>query len=98
MHLHGIVQTATLEENPPESGNLEILLKVQGVGPGQPRTIVIPYTVLLRDDSLDPDVIRGRAFEAEVDQGPDRRWLVSRIGFASRLLRPEEGASRRRRS
>ena len=88
MHLHGIVQTATLEETPPGSGNLEIVLKVQGVGPGHPRSLVIPYALLLEDESLDPDAIQGRAFDAEVEQDPSRRWIISRIDFASRVLRP----------
>ncbi len=90
MYLHGIIQTATLREVPPESGNLEIVLRVQGVGPGQPRTLVIPYAILLEDESLDPDAIQGRAFEADVEQAPDRRWLVSRISFAARILRPPQ--------
>jgi hypothetical protein len=88
MHLHGIIQTANLQEIPPESGNLEILLKVQGVGPGQPRTLVIPYPLLLADENLDPDAMQGRAFDAEVDQDQSRRWLVFRIALASRILRP----------
>jgi hypothetical protein len=91
MHLHGIIQTATLEETPPESGNLEIVLKVQGVGPGHPRTLVIPYALLLDDEGLDPDAIQGRAFDAEVEQDPSRRWIISRIAFASRVLRAPEG-------
>jgi hypothetical protein len=91
MHLHGIIQTATLEEIPPESGNLEIVLKVQGVGPGHPRTLVIPNALLLNDESLDPDAIQGRAFDAEVEQDPSRRWIICRIAFASRVLRPPEG-------
>jgi hypothetical protein len=90
MHLHGIIQTATLEESPPDSGNLEIVLKVQGVGPGQPRKLTIPYALLLEDETLDPENIQGRAFDAEVDQDQGGRWLVSRITFASRILRPSE--------
>jgi hypothetical protein len=90
MLLHGIIQTATLAETPPESGNLEIILKVQGVGPRQPRTLVIPYTLLLADESLDADQLQGRAFEAEVDTDDSGRWLVARIAFASRVLRPPE--------
>jgi hypothetical protein len=43
MHLRGIVQAADLEENPPGSDRIELVLRVQGVGPGQPRRIVIPY-------------------------------------------------------
>jgi hypothetical protein len=90
MVLHGIVQTATLAETPPESGNLEIILKVQGVGPGQPRTLVIPYSLLLADPSLDPELMQGRAFEAEVEEDQSRHWVVARIAFASRVLRPPE--------
>jgi hypothetical protein len=90
MHLHGIIQTATLEETPSESGNLEIILKVQGVGPAQPRTLVIPFALLLDDASLDPEAIQGRAFDAEVEQDSARRWIISRIAFASRVLRPPE--------
>jgi hypothetical protein len=90
MFLHGIIQRATLEETPPESGNLEIALKVQGVAPGQPRTLVIPYSLLLADESLDADLIQGHAFEAEVEEDLLQRWVVSRIAFASRVLRPRE--------
>jgi hypothetical protein len=90
MFLHGIIQRATLEETPPESGNIEMILKVQGVGPGQPRTLVIPCALLLADESLDADLIQGRAFEAEVAEDPSRRWLVSSIAFAARVLRPPE--------
>ena len=90
MHLRGIIQSATLQEVPPESGNLEIVLKVQGVGPAQPRKITIPYALLLEDETIDPEAIQGHGFDAEVDQGQDGRWLVSRIQFASRVLRPPE--------
>jgi hypothetical protein len=87
MHLHGIVQTANLEEIPPASGNLEIHLRVQGVGPGQPRKVIIPYAILLRDETLDPESIQGHAFDAEVEQDPAARWIISEIRFASRVLR-----------
>jgi hypothetical protein len=90
MHLHGIVQSANLEEVPPESGNLEIILRVQGVGPGQPRKVIIPYALLLQDETLDPESIQGHAFEAEVDQDQGGRWVVSEIRFASRVLRMPE--------
>jgi hypothetical protein len=90
MHLHGIIRTAILDETPPDSGNLEIVLKVQGVGAGQPRTMVIPHVILIQDDSLDPDVLVGRAFEADVDQDEGGRWVVTRITFASKVLRPPE--------
>ncbi len=84
MHLRGIVQTAALEENPPGSETIELVLRLQGVGPGQPRKVVVPYAMLLQDDSLDPDEIAGRAFDADVEQDEPGRWVVSRIAFASR--------------
>jgi hypothetical protein len=87
MYLHGIIQSATLAEVPSESGNIEIALRVQGVGPGQPRSLVIPYALLIQEESLDPDTIQGRAFDADVEQEQGGRWVVSRIAFASRVLR-----------
>jgi hypothetical protein len=90
MYLHGIIQSATLTEVPPDSGNIEIVLRVQGVGPAQPRRLVIPYRLLLQDDSLDPDTIQGRAFDADVEREQGDRWVVSRIDFASRVLRAPE--------
>jgi hypothetical protein len=90
MLLHGIVQAATLAETPPESGNLEIIVKAQGVGPGQPRYLVIPHGLLLADHSLDPDLIWGRAFECEAEQDDLGRWVVVQIAFASRVLRPPD--------
>jgi hypothetical protein len=90
MLMHGIIQSATLEENPPDSGNIEIVLRVQGVGRGQPRTLVIPYRLLLADEALDADAMQGRAFEAEVEEEGQRRWVVDRIAFASRVLRPPD--------
>jgi hypothetical protein len=90
MYLHGIIQTATLTEVPPDSGNIEIVLRVQGVGPDQPRRLVIPYSLLLGDPNLDPDSMQGRAFDADVEQDSGGRWEVSRIEFASRVLRRPE--------
>lgn len=87
MQIRGIVQTAELEERPPGSGTIEMVLRVQGVGAGQPRRLVVPYALLLADESLDPDLITGRGFEAEVELEAER-WLVARINLAGRLLRP----------
>ncbi|HMB08018.1 MAG TPA: hypothetical protein VKP69_30355 [Isosphaeraceae bacterium] len=90
MHLRGIIQTATLEENPPGGEVIEMVLRVQGVGAGQPRRLIIPYTLLLQDESLEPEAIAGRGFEADVEQDDVARWVVVRIAFASRVLRPSE--------
>ncbi|SIO64813.1 hypothetical protein SAMN05444166_7425 [Singulisphaera sp. GP187] len=89
MQIRGIVQTATLEETPPGSGAIEMILRVQGVGAGQPRRLIIPYSLLLEDESLDPDLISGRGFEAEIEP-VEQRWVVARIAFASRVLRQPE--------
>ncbi len=91
MQLRGIIQTAELVEEPPGSDRVELVVLVQGVGPGQPRRLVLPYELLLSDESLDPDVIRGHAFEAEVEEQAPKRWLVRSIAVAERrVLRPEE--------
>lgn len=91
MHMHGIVQSATLHENPPGSELIELVLRVQGVGAGQPRTIVVPYEVLLREADLDPETIAGHAFQAEVLEDGPKRWVVREIAFGDgRVLRDDE--------
>ncbi len=91
MRIRGIVQSAGLEENPPGSDRIEMHIWGQGVGPDKPRHIVVPYELLLLDPSLDPDVIRGHGFQAEVYQAEDGRWTVQEIGFASgNVLRSPE--------
>ena len=67
MILHGFIMSADLAEEPPGSGRIELTLRVQGVGPGQPRRLVVPHEVLLADPSIDPDDVVGRGFEAEVE-------------------------------
>ena len=90
MRLRGVVRSAELQENPPGSDQIELALRLQGVGPGQPRLIVVPYTLLLQYESLDPDEVTGRGFEAEVGQDDQGRWMVAEIAFASKVLRPGE--------
>jgi hypothetical protein len=92
MRIQGIVRTATLEENPPGSDRIEMVLRVQGVGPSQPRTVVVPYELLLADPELDPDAVLGKRFEAEVDEAEPGRWVVSEVVFASgQFLRKPDG-------
>jgi hypothetical protein len=88
MHLHGIIQTAELEEYPPGSDRVEMILRVQGVGPGQPRRIVVPYEILLQDSEIEPELVAGHAFEAEVqeDTPGSNRWITSGISFAARRV------------
>ncbi|MDR3634574.1 MAG: hypothetical protein P4L84_12275 [Isosphaeraceae bacterium] len=87
MHLRGLIQSAVLEESPPESGNIEMMVRVQGVGPGQPRRLVLPYALLVQDEDLEPESVVGRAFDADVQQDDQQRWIVETIAFASRVLR-----------
>lgn len=91
MRIRGIVQSVVLEENPPGSDRIEMTLWAQGVGPVMPRSVVVPYELLLADPSLDPDQVQGHAFLAEIEQDDDGRWVVREIGFASgRVLRSDE--------
>src|SRR5262249_6329942 len=92
MRIRGIVRAAMLEENPPGSDRIELILHVQGVGPGQPRTLVVPYELLLADPELDPDIVQGKRFEAEADEADPGRWVVDAIAFATGhfLRRPED--------
>jgi hypothetical protein len=92
MRIHGIVRIATLEENPPGSDRIEMHIRVQGVRPDQPRLLVVPYELLLGDQTLEPDQVQGKGFDAEVSEDAPARWIVSEIAFATgRVLRaPEE--------
>jgi len=92
MQVRGIVRTATLEENPPGTDQIEMVLRVQGVRPGQPRVLVVPYELLLGDAALDPDQVLGKGFQAEAVEDASGRWVVVAIEVAGgRWLRaPEE--------
>jgi len=90
MLLHGFIMSAELAENPPGSERIELLLRIQGVGPGQPRRIIVPYAYLLADPSLDADDLTGRGFEAEVEPAGPSRWEVVRLGLAGRVLRSND--------
>ncbi len=91
MRIRGIVRNATFEENPPGSDQIEMVVRVQGVGPGQPRLFVVPFSVLLANPEIDPDDIQGKAFHAELVQDESGRWIVTEIDFGSgRVLRDPE--------
>jgi hypothetical protein len=82
--------SAELVEEPPESGRIEMHLRLQGVGAGQPRRIIVPYETLLSDATFDPDTVHGKAFQAEILEMEPGRWVVVAIGFGERrVLRPE---------
>jgi hypothetical protein len=88
MTLHGFIMSAELAED--SQGEIELTLRIQGVGPGQPRRIVVPYAVLLADPSIDADDVVGRGFEAEVEQAGASRWEVSRLTLAGKVLRAKD--------
>jgi hypothetical protein len=91
MRIRGIVRTATLKENPPGSDQIEMIVRVQGVGAGQPRLLIVPYEILLQDPSLDPELVQGKGFQAEVVEDETERWVVVEISLASgRVLRDPE--------
>lgn len=90
MILHGFVMSAELAEESPGSDRIELTLRIQGVGPGQPRRIVVPYDLLLADPSIDADDVVGRGFEAEAEPVGPSRWEVRRLALAARVLRPKE--------
>ncbi|HWE39562.1 MAG TPA: hypothetical protein VG406_23640 [Isosphaeraceae bacterium] len=93
MQLHGFVMSAELVEEPPESGTIELVLRVQGVGPGQPRRLVVPFAMLLADESLSPEGVRGRPFEAEAVEERPGRWVVAMLAVGDRRVLREEGPS-----
>ena len=89
MQIHGIVRTAMLQENPPGTDRIEMMIWGQGVGPNKPRQIVVPFELLIADPSLDPDAVQRHAFQAEIQQDATSRWLVVEIGSARRhVLEP----------
>jgi hypothetical protein len=88
--LHGFIMSADMAEESPNSDRIEVLLRIQGVGPGQPRRIVVPFDYLVTNSEFDAEDVVGRNFEAEVEQVGATRWEVSRITVAGRVLRAEE--------
>jgi hypothetical protein len=90
MRIRGVVRTAELAEDPAGNDQVELVLGLQGVGRDQPRRIVVPFALLIADPSLDPDTVAGRGVEAEVELDGAGRWVVSRVAFAGRVLRPQE--------
>jgi hypothetical protein len=88
MQIRGIVQTAELREEVLGSDRIEMVLWVQGVGPDKPRHIVVPFELLLSDESLDAELVCGHGFQAEIEEESPGRWIVQEIGFATgRVLR-----------
>jgi hypothetical protein len=83
VQVRGIVQSAILQENPEGSERIELVVWAQGVGPDRPRSMIVPFELLLGDPSLDPEQIQGHGFQAEIEQDEQGRWVVQEIGFAT---------------
>lgn len=91
MTIRGIVMSAELVEHPPGSDSVEMHLRLQGVGPTAPRRMIIPFELLIQDETLEPDTVTGHAFEADIEEVEPKRWVVSRVAFAARgVLRSPE--------
>jgi hypothetical protein len=95
MRLRGIIMKAELiEPATPVTDEMavEMLLWLQGVGPAQPRRIIVPFSMLLENPALDPERITGHGFEAEVEADDEGRWIVQDLQLAARrVLRPDSG-------
>jgi hypothetical protein len=87
VRLHGVIRGAELQAHPPGSDRVEMVLELQGVSPGQPRRIVVPYEMLLEDPSLDPDEVTGRRFDGDTEEDAPGRHVVRRIELGARVLR-----------
>lgn len=90
IRIRGIVQAAELVEVDPEAGLIEMVIKAQGVGPNQPRRLVVPHDLLLADLELDPESVQGKGFEALAQENADGRWIVSAIALAGRMLKAND--------
>lgn len=89
MTLKGMVRDSELRERPVGSDFVELAIKVQGVGPDQPRTLIVPFEMLLENPELGPDEVKGRSFAAEAELDEEGRWVVTALTLAGRKLREE---------
>ncbi len=88
MRIRGIIRSGELVESRHDSNQVELILQLQGVGPAQPRRVVVPQEVLVREDWLDPDQVAGHGIEAEVELDGDGRYVVVEIQLGGgRVLR-----------
>jgi hypothetical protein len=86
VRIRGIIRGATLVEFPEGSDEIELSLELQGVGPGQPRWIVVPYKTLLEVPELEPETVLGHGFQAEVEQETAKRWVVRSLEVAGSVV------------
>lgn len=88
MLIRGVIQSAELRELGEDQVEMDV--RVQGVGPGQPRRLVVPFGLLVADPTLEPDTIAGHGFEAVLDEPTPGRWIASEFRvMPRRVLRSE---------
>ena len=88
MTLKGFIQSAELVEDTSGPDRVMMIARVQGVGPGQPRKILIPFEILIIQDELDVEQMAGRAFRAECSGVENAFGLVIAIEVGpARVLR-----------
>lgn len=88
MTLKGFIQSAELVEDTSGPDRVMMIVRVQGVGPGQPRKILIPFEILIVQDDLEAETMGGRAFRAECSAVENALGMVTAIEVGpSRVLR-----------
>jgi hypothetical protein len=88
MTLKGFIQSAELVEDTSGADRVMMIVRVQGVGPGQPRKILIPFEILIVQDDLEAETMGGRAFRAECSGVENAMGMVTAIEVGpSRVLR-----------
>ncbi len=92
MTIKGFIQSADLLQDPADENKVMLLARVQGVGQGQPRKILIPFELLVQQEDLDPDNMVGRAFLAHYDEVIQATAIINSIEVGpGRVLRKPEG-------
>jgi hypothetical protein len=91
MMIKGFIQSAELVEDTSDADRVMMVARVQGVGAGQPRKILIPFEILVAQDDLDPDTMAGRAFLGTYEEVIQAMALIQTIEVGpSRVLRKPE--------
>lgn len=92
MTIKGFIQSAELVQDPADEDRVMMVARVQGVGAGQPRKILIPFEILVAQDDLEPETMAGRAFNAVYEQIDQAAAIVTAIevGPGRVLRRPGE--------
>ena len=79
MTIKGFIQSAELVQDPADEDRVMMVARVQGVGAGQPRKILIPFEILVAQDDLEPETMAGRAFNAVYEQIDQAAAIVTAI-------------------